>query len=137
MPAGTAKRPTSRRKPSGRNGPAEGARARKKAGMPTVTKAASERCRGSSGYSISVRPTETIRTTANADFVTNSFATRWRLRSTFRPSATIGGTAAKSPRTSTTSATLLAICVPLPCAIASRADLSAGTSLTPSPIIAT
>jgi hypothetical protein len=54
-----------------------------------------------------------------------------------RPSPTIAGTAPKSPRTSTTSATLFAICVPVPCAIARRAALSAGTSFTPSPTIAT
>ena len=78
-----------------------------------------------------------MRKAANADFVTNSFATRWTFRRIFRPSATIGGTEAKSPRTSTTSATLRAISEPLPCAIASRAAFSAGTSLTPSPTIAT
>ena len=67
-----------------------------------------------------------MRNAANADFVTNSFATRWRLRRILRPSATIAGTTAKSPRTSTRSATLRAICVPVPCAIASRAAFSAG-----------
>ncbi|MEA2228723.1 MAG: uncharacterized protein QOF04_2353, partial [Solirubrobacteraceae bacterium] len=45
--------------------------------------------------------------------------------------------APKSPRTSTRSATARAMSVPLPCAIASRAVFSAGTSLTPSPTIAT
>ena len=53
-------------------------------------------------------------------------------------SRTIAGTDAKSPRTSTRSATLFAICVPAPCAIASRGEaFSAGTSLTPSPTMAT
>ena len=41
-------------------------------------------------------------------------------------------TAPKSPRTSTRSATAFAICTPLPCTIARRAALSAGTSFTPS-----
>ena len=105
--------------------------------MPMVNDATSVRWRGSKGYAVGVNPIERMRKVANADFVKNSFATRCRLRSTFRPSATIAGTEEKSPRTSTTSATLFAICVPLPCAIASRAAFSAGTSFTPSPTIAT
>jgi len=52
-----------------------------------------------------------------------------------RPMA--AGTAAKLSVTSTLSATLFAICAPLPSAIASRDPFMAGTSLTPSPIIAT
>ena len=137
IPAGTAKRPTSKRKPSDRKRPSLGASARKKDGMPIVSPAASVRWRGSSGYACGVSPIESTTNAANADFVTKSFATRCRLRSTFRPSATSAGTLAKSPRTSTRSATLRAICEPLPCAIASRAAFSAGTSLTPSPTIAT
>src|SRR5206468_7985046 len=61
--------------------------------------------------------------------VTNSFATRARLRRILRPSPIIGGTAAKSPRTRTRSATLRAIWAPEPSAMASRAAFSAGTSL--------
>ena len=45
--------------------------------------------------------------------------------------------AAKPSATSTPSATLLASWLPLPSAIASRDPFIAGTSLTPSPIIAT
>ncbi len=119
------------------HGPELGPSARKKPGIPTVTAAASERCRGRSGYGVVVSPTTRTRNAANTDFVTNSFVTRWTLRRIFRPDATMSGTAEKSPRTSTTSATLRAISVPLPCAIASRAALSAGTSFTPSPTIAT
>ena len=99
--------------------------------------AASVRCRGRSGYAVSVSPIRRMRNAANADLVTNSFATRWTLRRIFRPSATIDGTEAKSPLTRTTSATLRAIWEPLPCAIARRAAFSAGTSLTPSPTMAT
>ena len=73
----------------------------------------------------------------NTVLVTNSRATRWMLRRIWRPSATIPGTTPKSSRTSTRSATERAICVPEPWAIARRASLSAGTSLTPSPTIAT
>ena len=91
-PAGTAKRATSRRKPSVRHGPSLGASARKKAGIPIVERAARVRWRGSSGYSAGVMPIERIRKTAKTDFVTNSFATRWRLRRIARPSATIAGT---------------------------------------------
>ena len=105
--------------------------------MPTVIVAASVRCRGRSGYGVVVTPTSRIRKAAKTDLVTKSFVTRWTLRRIFRPSATIAGTAAKSPLTSTTSATLRVISEPVPWAIASRAALSAGTSLTPSPTIAT
>ena len=120
-----------------RHGPSLGASARKKAGMPTVSAPTIVRCRGNSGYSVGVIPIATIRKAANTDFVTKSFVTRWMLRRMRRPSATMPGTAAKSPFTRTTSATALAIWVPEPWAIASRADFSAGTSLTPSPTIAT
>jgi hypothetical protein len=80
---------------------------------------------------------ERIRNAANADLETKSFATRCRFRRIFRPSSTMEGTAENSPRTRTMSATLFAICAPVPCAIASRAAFSAGTSFTPSPTIAT
>ena len=136
-PAGTENRATSRRKPAGFHGPSLGARARKNAGMPTVIAATTVRWRGSSGYAVGVSPTVTMRNAANTDFVTNSFVTRWMLRRICRPSATILGTEPKSPLTRTTSLTAFAICVPEPCAIESRAAFSAGTSLTPSPIIAT
>ena len=76
-------------------------------------------------------------TAANTLLVMNRLATRSMLRRICRPSATIPGTTPKSSRTSTRSATERAICAPEPCAIASRASLSAGTSLTPSPTIAT
>ena len=116
-PAGTAKRPTSRRKSSVRHGPSLGASARKNAGMPTVRAPTTVRWRGSSGYSVGVIPIATIRNAAKTDFVTKSFVTRWMLRRIRRPSATMPGTAAKSPSTRTTSATAFAICVPEPCAI--------------------
>jgi hypothetical protein len=82
--------------------------------MPIVSAAESVKCRGSKGYAVDVVPIVRIRNAANADFVTYSFATRCRLRSICRPSRTIAGTDAKSPRTRTTSATLRTICVPLP-----------------------
>ena len=82
-------------------------------------------------------PIATITNAANTDFVTKSFVTRWMLRRIRRPSATMAGIAAKSPLTSTTSETAFAIWVPEPCAIESRDAFSAGTSLTPSPTIAT
>ena len=82
-------------------------------------------------------PIATITKAANTDFVTKSFVTRWMLRRIRRPSATIAGIAAKSPLTSTMSETAFAICVPEPWAIERRDAFSAGTSLTPSPTIAT
>ena len=55
----------------------------------------------------------------------------------WRPSPIAAGTAAKLSVTRTLSATLFAICAPLPSAIASREPFIAGTSFTPSPIMAT
>ena len=78
-----------------------------------------------------------IRNAASADLATKSFATRCRLRRSLRPSRIIAGIAAKPPLTSTRSAIALAIWAPLPWAIARRAAFSAGTSLTPSPTMAT
>ena len=73
----------------------------------------------------------------NTDLVTNSRATRWMLRRIWRPScdhprhlAELAARRARGRRPSGPSA------CPQPCAIASRACLSAGTSLTPSPSIA-
>ena len=54
-----------------------------------------------------------------------------------RPSATIARHRGEIAVTSTTSDTAFAICVPEPWAIESLAAFSAGTSLTPSPTIAT
>lgn len=114
-----------------------GASASRKAGIPIVTVEAIVNWRGSSGnVAVGIATARSI-TAVNTVLVTNSRATRWMLRRIWRPSLTIPGTAAKSSRTSTRSATERAICVPDPCAIASRASLRAGTSLTPSPTIAT
>ena len=78
-----------------------------------------------------------MRKAASTDFATKSLATRWRLRSTLRPSRIIGGIEAKPPFTRTMSAMPRAICEPVPWAMARRAAFRAGTSLTPSPTIAT
>ena len=94
------------------------------------------RCRGRNGYSIGASPSPSTMNAPNRHFVVKSFETRCMLRRIWRPSATIRGTAPKSPRTSTRSETVRAIWAPLPCAIAMRDALSAGTSFTPSPIIA-
>ena len=136
-PAGIAKRATDCRNRSGRHGPVLGASASTKAGMPIVIVDAIVNWRGSNGNVAVGIATAIAITAVNTVLVTNSCATRWMLRRIWRPSATIIGTTAKSSRTSTTSATERAICVPEPWAIASRAALSAGTSLTPSPTIAT
>ena len=78
-----------------------------------------------------------ITNAANTDLVTNSLATRCTFRMIWRPSPIARGMAPNQSVTSTASATLLASWLPPPSAIASRADFIAGTSLTPSPIIAT
>ena len=58
------------------------------------------------------------------------------LRAIRRPSATARGSRENSSLSSTMSATPLVIWLPDPIATAIRARFSAGTSLTPSPIIA-
>ena len=58
------------------------------------------------------------------------------LRAIRRPSATASGSRENSSSSRTTSATPLVTWAPEPIATASRACFSAGTSLTPSPIIA-
>ena len=58
------------------------------------------------------------------------------LRAIRRPSATARGSIENWSRSRTMSATPLVIWLPEPIATASRACFSAGTSLTPSPIIA-
>ena len=72
---------------------------------------------------------------AKTDLVTNSLATRWTLRRILRPSSIAKGIASKLSLTSTTSATPLASWLPEPSATATSHSLSAGTSLTPSPIM--
>ena len=136
-PAGSANRATERRNPSTLQGPALGASASTKAGMPIVTVDAIVNWRGRSGKVAVGRAIASPETATKTVLVTNSWATRWMLRRICRPSATMPGTTPKSLRTRTRSATVRAICVPEPWAIARRASLSAGTSLTPSPIIAT
>ena len=118
--------------------PVEGARASANDGMPTVKKAASDRWRGSSGYAAPASPTVRISVAANADLTTNSFATR-RMFEQDPPALgdALAGSSRKSSETSTMSDTPRAICEPPPSAIAMRAAFIAGTSLTPSPTIAT
>ena len=136
-PAGRANRSTRRRKLPCSVVRPPGPSASRKPGTPTVNVAASDRWRGSSGNSAVHSPNVAITKAANTDLVTNSLATRCTLLMILRPSPTASGMAPKRSVTSTLSATLLASCVPLPRATASRAPFIAGTSLTPSPIIAT
>ncbi len=105
--------------------------------MPTVIAAASESWRGRNGYDPPPTPTVRISTAAKTDFVTNSLATRCTLRRILRPSSIAKGIASKLSLTSTTSATPLASWLPEPSATATSHSLSAGTSLTPSPIMPT
>ena len=90
-PAGSAKRATERRNPSGRHGPALGASASTNAGMPIVTVDAIVNWRGSSGKIAVGSAIASTRTAAKTVLVTNSCATRWMLRRICRPSATIAG----------------------------------------------
>ena len=114
-----------------------GGERQKNAGMPTVRAAASESWRGRNGKVPPPTPTVRMSVAANTDFATNSLATRWTLRRILRPSSTAKGIDSKLSLTSTTSATPLASWLPDPSATATSHSLSAGTSLTPSPIIPT
>ena len=69
--------------------------------------------------------------------VRNSAAERCRLLMERRPSATTAGMAAKSFSTNTISATLRAASEPAAMATEQSASLSASTSFTPSPVMAT
>ena len=69
--------------------------------------------------------------------VTNRPATRSMLAMTRRPSASIGGTAENVPSSRTARATARLAWLPDPMAMPRSACLSAGTSLTPSPTMAT
>ena len=73
----------------------------------------------------------------NSVLVRNSAAERCRLLMERRPSATTAGIEAKSLSTSTISATLRAASEPAAMATEQSASLSASTSLTPSPVMAT
>ena len=137
MPAGTLKRRRSRRNGTVGGRPTLGATASRKAGMPTVNAPASERWRGSRGYASPATPIVRISTAANELLTTNSFATRRMFERIRRPSATPCGSDENEPFSSTMSLTPFAICEPEPSAIDIRAAFIAGTSLTPSPIIAT
>ena len=68
---------------------------------------------------------------------TNRFATRSTLPITRRPSASTDGMCENLPSSSTSWATALVACAPLPIATPMSASFRASASLTPSPVIAT
>ena len=74
---------------------------------------------------------------AHTVLVRNRLATRSMLAMTRRPSATTSGRELKAPSSSTTSATAREAGLPEPIATPRSASLSARTSFTPSPVIAT
>jgi hypothetical protein len=128
---------STRRVKSGRARGAPGASARKKPGTPMVSAATMVRCRGKNGYAIPAVPTATAMIAAYTVLVTNSLATRSMLAMTRRASPRSCGMAANVPSSSTTRATDRLASLPEPMAMPRSACLSACTSLTPSPIIAT
>ena len=110
--------------------------ARTKLGAPMQKKLMSVIVIGSNGYGgkamqMAASPME------NSVLVRKSDAERWRLLMERRPSATTAGMEAKSLSTSTISATLRAASEPAAMATEQSASLSARTSLTPSPVMAT
>ena len=105
--------------------------------MPIVTAETSVRCRGRNGNGRVNSAAEMIATRLITFFATNRFATRSTLPITRRPSASTDGMCENLPSSSTSWATALVACAPLPMATPMSASLSASASLTPSPVIAT
>ena len=85
----------------------------------------SVRCLGKNGYPAPAMPITTAITAAYPVLVTNSRATRSMLAMTRRPSASICGTAANVPSSSTTRATDRLASLPEPIAMPRSASLRA------------
>ena len=113
-----------------------GSRPNTKPGAPMQKKLMSVIWMGSKGYGGSAMHSA-ARPIENSVLVRNSDAERCRLLMERRPSATTAGIEAKSLSTSTISATLRAASEPAAMATEQSASLSASTSLTPSPVMAT
>ena len=102
-----------------------------------VTADTSVRCRGRNGNGSANSAAEMIAIRLITFLATNRFATRSTLPITRRPSASTDGMCENLPSSSTSWATALVACAPLPIATPMSASLRASASLTPSPVIAT
>ena len=136
MPAGIEKLSTLGRKPDFTR-VTSGDSARKKPGMPMLNVPMSVSWRGKNGNGLPIMPITKVSSTAYAALVTNRLATRSTLLMTLRPSLTTIGSVAKASLVSTRSAADRVAALPEPIAIPRSASLSANTSLTPSPVMAT
>ena len=114
-----------------------GSRAKMNAGIPIVNVLVSDNCIGMNGYVLSTNRNNSNKNVAYSVFVMKRLADRSILFIVLLPSNTILGIDLKSESRSTNCATFLAASDPSFTAIAQSACLSAQTSFTPSPVIAT
>ena len=125
----------------GRNLPSirdfSGSNAKKNPGIPIVNIVINETCEGSSGYLNTNINESRDSKNENIFFTKNSPADLWMLLTTRLPSSTTFGIFEKSLSKSTTCETWHAASLPEDIATLQSASLSARTSFTPSPVIAT
>ncbi len=114
-----------------------GSRAKINAGIPIVNVLVSVSCIGIKGYALFKNRNRTNSSNAYSVFVIKSDADLSILFIVFLPSFTILGIESKLESNNTYSETFLAASVPDATAIAQSDCLSARTSFTPSPVIAT
>ena len=114
-----------------------GCNAKKNEGMPIVNIAISEICAGSSGYVTAAMIEHSAIMNEKIFFTRKRLAERSMLLTTRLPSSTTDGIFEKSDSRSTTCAACAAASLPDAIAILQSASLSARTSLTPSPVMAT
>jgi len=108
-----------------------------RAGRPMVSPSTTDSCRGRNGKGQSSTPKTRASRTAYTVFERNSFASRSTFAITCLPSATMPGSRAKPPSSSTRFATARAAGAPDPMAMPRSACLRARASLMPSPVMAT
>ena len=111
--------------------------ASKNPGAPIVNAPSRDNCVGYNGYLCPTISVNNAKSIENIFFTRNSEAVLWILLTTLLPSRTTDGIHEKSELTSTICAALHAASLPEPKAMLQSALLSASTSLTPSPVIAT
>ena len=105
--------------------------------MPMVNQPTTVIWSGMNGLGSPINPITRARKTAYTVLLRNSFATRSMFPITRRPSATTCGRVANRSSSSTICATARVAGEPEPIATPRSASLSASTSLTPSPVMAT
>ena len=114
-----------------------GCNARKNAGVPIVNAPNNDNCVGYNGYRLAAISVNTVVRIENIFLTRKSDADVCILFTTLLPSRTTSGIFEKSESRRTICAALLAASLPDAIATLQSAHLSARTSLTPSPVIAT